>query len=507
MEEAHAPVTVLAGLRKYGLRLMLDDFGTGYSSLAYLKRFPLDVLKIDRSFIAGLGHDEDDAAIVAAVIEMARQLGLIVVAEGVERPEQLERLRELGCDRVQGRLIAGPMPAAGVERLMASASHRRLSARLRRPQRRPLAPGAAPGRTAPAGFLAGDGAGQLDLPRASRGGLAGGCFAVFTCRPPEDAYATGAYFAPADPARARAEALAQVALLLRLERASGGRLRVVRSSAELDGPGLARGAPSRGRRADRPGARGARGAGRCGPALARSGLEPAQRLRHRRAVRVSRVAGPGPGPDRGRARAGRGVRRAGRARRRLASQRARLLGRGRAGRRAARRVAQQRPRPVPVAAQPDRRPAAGDRRARRARRDQLPRRLPARGRRGGRRHAALPHRRPRRPCGRARRGRRRRARLGLRRRDHARRARRRVGAARALARAARRGLRRGRARQARPRQLASCAEDAHGRDDRSRGARRRPRRARPHPEPDGRRAARARPGWRRARRRWGWVPS
>ena len=122
MEEAHAPVTVLAGLRKYGLRLMLDDFGTGYSSLAYLKRFPLDVLKIDRSFIAGLGHDEDDAAIVAAVIEMARQLGLIVVAEGVERPEQLERLRELGCDRVQGRLIAGPMPAAGVERLMASAT-------------------------------------------------------------------------------------------------------------------------------------------------------------------------------------------------------------------------------------------------------------------------------------------------------------------------------------------------------------------------------------------------
>jgi diguanylate cyclase (GGDEF)-like protein len=120
MEEAHAPVTVLAGLREYGLRLMLDDFGTGYSSLAYLKRFPLDVLKIDRSFVAGLGRDEDDAAIVAAVIEMARQLGLTVVAEGVERPEQLERLRDLGCDRVQGRLIAEPMPAARLEQLMAS---------------------------------------------------------------------------------------------------------------------------------------------------------------------------------------------------------------------------------------------------------------------------------------------------------------------------------------------------------------------------------------------------
>jgi diguanylate cyclase (GGDEF)-like protein/PAS domain S-box-containing protein len=122
MEEAHAPVTVLASLREYGLRLMLDDFGTGYSSLAYLKRFPLDVLKIDRSFVSGLGRDEEDSAIVAAIVQMARTLGLTVVAEGVERPEQLERLRELGCDRVQGRLIAEPMPAADVERLMGSAT-------------------------------------------------------------------------------------------------------------------------------------------------------------------------------------------------------------------------------------------------------------------------------------------------------------------------------------------------------------------------------------------------
>ena len=120
MEEAHAPVTVLASLREYGLRLMLDDFGTGYSSLSYLRRFPLDVLKIDRSFIAGLGRDEEDSAIVAAIVQMARALGLTVVAEGVERPEQLERLRELDCDRAQGRLIAEPMPAAEVERLMMS---------------------------------------------------------------------------------------------------------------------------------------------------------------------------------------------------------------------------------------------------------------------------------------------------------------------------------------------------------------------------------------------------
>ena len=122
MEEAHAPVTVLASLREYGLRLMLDDFGTGYSSLAYLKRFPLDVLKIDRSFVAGLGRDEEDSAIVAAIVQMAQTLGLTVIAEGVERPEQLERLRELGCDRAQGRLIAAPMPADRVDALMASAT-------------------------------------------------------------------------------------------------------------------------------------------------------------------------------------------------------------------------------------------------------------------------------------------------------------------------------------------------------------------------------------------------
>jgi diguanylate cyclase (GGDEF)-like protein/PAS domain S-box-containing protein len=122
MEEAHAPVTVLASLREYGLRLMLDDFGTGYSSLSYLRRFPLDVLKIDRSFVAGLGRDDEDSAIVAAIVQMARTLGLTVVAEGVERPEQLERLRELDCDSVQGRLIAEPMPAADLERLMESAT-------------------------------------------------------------------------------------------------------------------------------------------------------------------------------------------------------------------------------------------------------------------------------------------------------------------------------------------------------------------------------------------------
>jgi membrane dipeptidase len=90
-----------------------------------------------------------------------------------------------------------------------------------------------------AGFLAGDGAGHVDLPRAEAAGLGGGCFAIFTCHPPEDSYDTGAYFAAAPLEQARTEALAQTALLLRLERESGGRLRIARTMADLDGDGLA----------------------------------------------------------------------------------------------------------------------------------------------------------------------------------------------------------------------------------------------------------------------------
>ena len=118
IEEAHAPVPVLTRMRDHGLVLMLDDFGTGYSGLSYLRRFPLDVLKIDRSFVAGLGSDEEDTAIVAAILGMARTLGLTVVAEGVETRAQLAQLLELQCDRAQGFLFAPPVPAARFEQLM-----------------------------------------------------------------------------------------------------------------------------------------------------------------------------------------------------------------------------------------------------------------------------------------------------------------------------------------------------------------------------------------------------
>ncbi|TML19262.1 MAG: EAL domain-containing protein [Actinobacteria bacterium] len=102
----------LRQLHDAGIGLALDDFGTGFSSLAYLKRFPIDVLKIDRSFTDGLGLDENDTAIVKATIALAHSLGIRVVAEGVETEAQLSLLRTLGCDTVQGYLLGRPVPAA-----------------------------------------------------------------------------------------------------------------------------------------------------------------------------------------------------------------------------------------------------------------------------------------------------------------------------------------------------------------------------------------------------------
>ena len=113
--ESHAPRDSIAELRRNGLRLLLDDFGTGYSSLSYLKRFELDGIKIDRSFIDGLGADDGDSAIVEAIAGMARSLGLELVAEGVETSSQLARLRELGCLRAQGYLFSPPLPAAELD--------------------------------------------------------------------------------------------------------------------------------------------------------------------------------------------------------------------------------------------------------------------------------------------------------------------------------------------------------------------------------------------------------
>jgi EAL domain-containing protein (putative c-di-GMP-specific phosphodiesterase class I) len=104
--------------RAAGVTLSIDDFGTGYSSLGYLRQFPVDALKIDRSFVKDLHTSDDDAAICAAIIAMARELKLKVIAEGVANVEQLEFLRKHGCDQVQGYLISEPIPVAKLEQLL-----------------------------------------------------------------------------------------------------------------------------------------------------------------------------------------------------------------------------------------------------------------------------------------------------------------------------------------------------------------------------------------------------
>ncbi len=111
MADTTAAGRALRDLRGLGLHLSVDDFGTGYSSLTYLKRFPVEAIKVDRSFVTGLGLEADDTSIVEAVVRLGHSLGLSVVAEGVETPLQLNRLRELGCDKGQGYLFGRPRPA------------------------------------------------------------------------------------------------------------------------------------------------------------------------------------------------------------------------------------------------------------------------------------------------------------------------------------------------------------------------------------------------------------
>ena len=106
MSEASSNIAILDELRKLGMKLAIDDFGTGYSSLAYLKRFPVCYLKIDRSFVDELKEDPDDTAVIAGMIGLAHTLGMQVIAEGVETSEQLRILRELDCDIAQGHYFS-----------------------------------------------------------------------------------------------------------------------------------------------------------------------------------------------------------------------------------------------------------------------------------------------------------------------------------------------------------------------------------------------------------------
>jgi len=118
MQREEEAVSMLHSLRAQGVRLAIDDFGTGYSSLSYLKRFPIDVLKIDKSFVDDIPYETDDMAIVSAIIAMGKALGFQVLAEGTERKEQIDFLEEKGCTLYQGYFKSPPVPAAEFEKLL-----------------------------------------------------------------------------------------------------------------------------------------------------------------------------------------------------------------------------------------------------------------------------------------------------------------------------------------------------------------------------------------------------
>jgi EAL domain-containing protein (putative c-di-GMP-specific phosphodiesterase class I) len=115
MENPDMASEVLGGLRRIGVKLAIDDFGTGYSSLAYLRRFPVDLVKIDRSFVDGLDRDDtSEESLVAAIVAMANALHIGTTAEGVETERQAVRVGQLGCQTVQGYLYSRPVPAEAV---------------------------------------------------------------------------------------------------------------------------------------------------------------------------------------------------------------------------------------------------------------------------------------------------------------------------------------------------------------------------------------------------------
>jgi EAL domain-containing protein (putative c-di-GMP-specific phosphodiesterase class I) len=109
----------LQRLHDWGVLLAVDDFGTGFSSLGQLRHFPVDVIKVDRTFVQGVGTDAKDAAITANVVSLAHALGLLAIAEGIESGEQLRSMRDLGCDLAQGYVFARPSPPAEIEHLLA----------------------------------------------------------------------------------------------------------------------------------------------------------------------------------------------------------------------------------------------------------------------------------------------------------------------------------------------------------------------------------------------------
>jgi EAL domain-containing protein (putative c-di-GMP-specific phosphodiesterase class I) len=122
MGDAEQNVDVLRSLKDLGVGIAVDDFGTGYSNLAYLKRFPVDWLKVDKSFVDGLGENPEDTAIVEAVVSLARAMGMQTVAEGIESTGQADLLRVLGCEMGQGYYFSEPLPAHEANALLSTSS-------------------------------------------------------------------------------------------------------------------------------------------------------------------------------------------------------------------------------------------------------------------------------------------------------------------------------------------------------------------------------------------------
>ena len=118
MDDPVLAMNVISQLKEIGVHTAIDDFGTGYSSLSYLRRLPVDEIKIDKSFVTGMLADETDTTIVRTIVDLAHNLGMAVLAEGVEDQATLQRLQEFGCDRIQGYLVGRPAPAAEMDQLV-----------------------------------------------------------------------------------------------------------------------------------------------------------------------------------------------------------------------------------------------------------------------------------------------------------------------------------------------------------------------------------------------------
>jgi EAL domain-containing protein (putative c-di-GMP-specific phosphodiesterase class I) len=119
VQDTSSAVRKLQALKTLGVQLALDDFGTGYSSLSYLRRFPIDVLKIDKTFIDGVGTHSEDSALTRAIVQIGETLNLKTVAEGVEREQQMMELQSLGCEEGQGYFFARPVDAETIDELLA----------------------------------------------------------------------------------------------------------------------------------------------------------------------------------------------------------------------------------------------------------------------------------------------------------------------------------------------------------------------------------------------------